>query len=277
MTVRHSPAQSSANRLLRRIRTAKSLLGKVLVLLPLAVNLSAQAQPPRVRLEATDAYVIGQPGVNASSPALDLAKAILERAGLAYSVEIAPWARAYALASSDPDVLLITLGRTPERESHFHWIAPTYPLEYRAYRLKERADVVVNTPEDLRRYRISVVRDSAIVPYLRGLKLAENRIDNGLQFIPTALDHWNKLLYGRVDLFVGTSLSVDTLCHRGNFDCNRIATAWIFPESRITAWIALSGTTDPEIVQQLSDAYAGLKAAGGVDRLLNPAPTGDRR
>lgn len=242
-------------------------------LLLLVLVWSAQAQTPHVRVEATDAYVVSRADQKPSGPALDLSEALLRRAGLDYSVEVAPWARCYSAASRESGVLLFTLGRTPQREAHFHWIGPTFPLEYRAYRLKERSDVVVNSVDDLRRYRISVVRDSAIVPWLRQLQLPEDRIDRGLQFIPAAGDHWPKLERNHVDLFIATSRAVQTMCLRGDYDCNRLVSAWTFPQPRLMAWIALSEMTPADVVARVGRAYHELKQSGEVDHLLGPAPS----
>lgn len=230
----------------------------------------AETQTGRIRIVATDAYVFKQADGQISGPALDLAEAVLTRARLDYNLEVAPWARAYKLATSDPNVLLFTLGRTPEREHHFNWIGETFPLEFKAYRLKERRDIAIRSTDDLRKYRISVVRDAAIVPVLLKLGLSEGRLDGGLQLIPGAHDHWPKLEHGRVDLFVATSLAIRTMCLRGDLDCTRIEEAWTFTQPRMMAYLAFSAHTPESVVRKTSTAYAALRQDGSYDHMMAP-------
>jgi polar amino acid transport system substrate-binding protein len=256
----------------------KGLSVLLLLLLACIAQAQGEAHGDRVRIVATDAYVFKQADGRISGPALDLTEAVLTRAGLEYSLEVAPWARAYRLATTEPNVLLYTLGRTPERERehNFQWVGETFPLEFKAYRLKERQDIVIRSTDDLRKYRISVVRDAVVVPYLHKLGLSEGKLDSGLQFIPGAHDHWPKLEHGRVDLFVATNLAIRTMCLRGDLDCRRIAEAWTFTEPRTTAYLAYSAGTPNSVVQQTAAAYQAIRKDGSYDRLMTPFLTAAR-
>src|SRR5690606_13549359 len=54
----------------------------------------------------------------------ELVQAILNEANIPAEIAIYPWARAYHIAVNQPDTLIYTMARTPEREHKFHWIGP---------------------------------------------------------------------------------------------------------------------------------------------------------
>lgn len=50
---------------------------------------------------------------------------IMARAGIAYSIELLPWKRAYAQALREADTCIFSTSRTQEREAQFRWIGPS--------------------------------------------------------------------------------------------------------------------------------------------------------
>src|ERR1700761_8052778 len=55
---------------------------------------------------------------------VDIVRELLARANIGYSLASYPWARTYQMAQRQPDVLIFSIVRTPEREKQFRWIAP---------------------------------------------------------------------------------------------------------------------------------------------------------
>lgn len=62
--------------------------------------------------------------------AYELTQAIAHRAGYTRDFERMPWARALSIAEAGPDVLLLSVVRTPARESHFQWLIPLLEDDY---------------------------------------------------------------------------------------------------------------------------------------------------
>ncbi len=56
----------------------------------------------------------------------DQARMIMENVQGPFSIEIMPWARAMALAETQPMSCVFAAARTPEREHRFKWVAPLY-------------------------------------------------------------------------------------------------------------------------------------------------------
>ena len=98
--------------------------------------------------------------------------------------------RAYLNASTEADSLLYTTTRTPERESYFEWIGPIGPRKMLLFKLKERRDIQINSKEDLRKYRVGIVRDTSAMKLVveRGL-FTKQQIDEA----PSTTSNMKKL------------------------------------------------------------------------------------
>ncbi|MCJ8519353.1 ABC-type amino acid transport substrate-binding protein [Pseudorhizobium tarimense] len=57
---------------------------------------------------------------------IDQLKAMIEEIGRPYDIQIMPWARAIALAETQPMHCVFAAARTPEREGRFKWVIPLF-------------------------------------------------------------------------------------------------------------------------------------------------------
>ncbi|MDX7833812.1 hypothetical protein SJS03_21745, partial [Aeromonas dhakensis] len=76
---------------------------------------------------------------------VDLLKRMLEVSGIGLDrkgIQLLPWARAYQMAQYDPNTVIFSMIRLPEREALFHWVGPIGPRVTRVYRRAKRDDVV---------------------------------------------------------------------------------------------------------------------------------------
>ena len=135
----------------------------------------------------------------------DIVRALLSRAGLDYELGVYPWARAFQIAKSKPNVLIYSIVRTPEREHEFQWIAQIAPRSVYVYKLASRQDIHVKSVADLRPYRIGANRGDIVEDQLHQL---------GLQADLAAQDESSlrKLLVGRVDVMVASEPLIKSLC-----------------------------------------------------------------
>jgi polar amino acid transport system substrate-binding protein len=91
----------------------------------------------------------------------EIVNEILKIAGHTGNFTLYPWARAYQMASSKPDVLIYSIARTPEREKLFKWIGPLTPYNIYLWKLSSRSDIKITKIEDAKRYMIGGVFDDA--------------------------------------------------------------------------------------------------------------------
>lgn len=102
-----------------------------------------------------------------SGPATALVEQVLSAAGISYHIEVAPWARAYHLALTEPNVLIYSIAKTTTRTEKFKWVGQIMALDYYLYGAID-SDVDFQTPlEALKQYQIGTVRDSAVYQYLQ--------------------------------------------------------------------------------------------------------------
>lgn len=118
---------------------------------------------------------------------------IMARAGIAYTIELLPWKRAYAQALREPDTCIFSTSRTAEREAQLRWIGPLNEAEWVLYGLAERR-LALHTLDDARGLVIGTVLGDARDGFLR---------QRGLTVAPVTQEWLNpqKLLLGRIDLW----------------------------------------------------------------------------
>jgi polar amino acid transport system substrate-binding protein len=176
---------------------------QILVLASLVASRAAAAggQPPTAPLQNSPLYITTeyspptsmQEGERVIGSATDKVREALARSGIAYSIELLPWKRAYAAALARPDGCVYSTTRTPERERLFKWVGPT---DEGAWVLLGRADrqYKLATLDDARGLRIGTYHGDARDEFLRA---------RGFKVDPAPNDMINprKLLMNRIDLW----------------------------------------------------------------------------
>ena len=66
------------------------------------------------------------------------------------------------------NILIYSIGRSPEREKLFKWIDIISPYEVYFYKLKSRKDISIKNLEDAKKYRIGGVNNDIRTQYLLG-------------------------------------------------------------------------------------------------------------
>ncbi|SHH51642.1 ABC transporter substrate-binding protein [Massilia sp. CF038] len=157
-----------------------------------AVPLSAPPAPLYITTEYSPPTSM-QEGERVIGSATDKIREALARTGIAYSIELLPWKRAYAAALNRSDSCVYSTTRTPEREGLFKWVGPTDEGEWV---LLGRADrqYKLETLEDARKLRIGTYNGDARDEYLRA---------RGFKVDPAPNDMINprKLMMNRIDLW----------------------------------------------------------------------------
>jgi polar amino acid transport system substrate-binding protein len=99
--------------------------------------------------------------------AVDIVKAIEERLGRADTIEIVPEARVYQVALREPNVVLFSFSRTPEREESFHWISLIIRKPWVLYAAKNSGIQIKNIDDAKRVNLIGVVRGDVRAVWLK--------------------------------------------------------------------------------------------------------------
>jgi polar amino acid transport system substrate-binding protein len=184
-----------------------------------------------------------------AGPATELVEQVLSAAEVNYSIEVLPWARAYHLALTEPNILIYSLAKTAMRADKFKWVGRIIALDYYLY---GSADSNINsqtTLDELKKYRIGTVRDSAVFQYLQ---------KNGFNQLTTVVKgRQNVLLFqqNRIDFFPANKSSFQAICQQDSFNCNGLQPIYKLDVSAVDLYIAFSSLTDDTIVKKVRVAY----------------------
>jgi polar amino acid transport system substrate-binding protein len=120
-------------------------------------------------------------------------EALMRKAGIPFTMEIMPWARAIVLAETQPMNCVFSAARIPERENRFKWVTPLSINRHVLVRLAG-SSVKPGTIEEARRYTIGTHRADFTETLLREQDFMS--IDLSADFEITL----NKLLERRIDM-----------------------------------------------------------------------------
>lgn len=139
---------------------------------------------------------------------VDQVRGIMEGSGITYSIEVMPWARAIALAETQPDTCVFSAAQTPEREGRFKWILPL--AISRTILVKHRnAGVAAKTLDEAKAFTIGTYREDFTETILRNMQFP--KVDISANFDVTLA----KLLRDRIDMMPMSQQIYDRLRKRG--------------------------------------------------------------
>lgn len=194
----------------------------------------------------------------------EIVRATLAKAGIQADIRIYPWARAYWMATEQPNVLIYTLARSPEREELFKWIGPIVPpIRAALFKLKERTDIVLTSLDDARQYQIGVVQNDGGHQILLQYGFEDEK---NLFTVTKGDQNIRKLLAGRIDLMFSDSLFVTMKAKELGLPVEQIEEAFLAME--VENYMAFSRQTPDDVVERVRTAFEQLKADGAVEAII---------
>jgi polar amino acid transport system substrate-binding protein len=195
----------------------------------------------------------GQSGV-----IVEIVREMALRAGRHALFDFQPWPRAQKTAQERPDVLIIPLTRTPEREPHYQWIAPV--LDDEMVLIASAADAPIRDFAAAKDLRVGVQHDSPGESFL---------IDRGFRQLAPAVDESTsarKLALGRIDAwFVRQLVATQTARDVGDDPAKLMRGAtWKTPPM----YLAGAPRLPTELADALRRALAAMHEDGGYDRIV---------
>jgi polar amino acid transport system substrate-binding protein len=186
----------------------------------------------------------------------DKVREIMARTDTAYTLELLPWRRAYALVQQRADACLFSTSRTPEREPLFKWVGPTDEAEWV---LLGRADrhYDLHTLEDARDLRIGTYNGDARDEYLR---------TRGFQVDPAPHDLINprKLLLNRIDLWAASFKRGTTVLARNGWE-KKIVPVLSF--NRVGLYLACNRAVPSALIDKMNAALEAMGRDGTMKRI----------
>lgn len=188
--------------------------------------------------------------------ATDKVRAVLDRAGTAYSIDLLPWKRAYTAARERPDACVYATTRTPERESSFKWVGPIDSAEW-VLMARANRRFSLRTLDDARPYRIGTYNGDARDQFLRSRGF---RVDSA----PNDLTNPRKLLLGRIDLWAA-ALRVGSPVLEQNGWAGKIVPVLVF--NRLDVFLACNRAVPDKLIARLNAAFVALEHEGVMERI----------
>lgn len=196
--------------------------------------------------------------------ATELLRALCKEARLVCEIRLVPWARAMAHVRREPNSLIYSTARRPDREKQFIWVGPLAPRITWLWG-RAGAEPLPHDARELPQYRFGVVRGEAAVQDLQA---------HGVPASSLAQDVSNAavlkmLLSGWVDMVVDTELGMAwnlRLTQQPGTEVRRLFK--LSDEGGF--YYALNPHSEPTRVQALQAAFEKLRRNGQLDALLRP-------
>ncbi len=187
--------------------------------------------------------------------ATDLLRKMANAAGedaSAGNFQVLPWNEAYRRSLSEPDIVLFSTDRLPEREQQFQWVGP-FDTVHTVLFAKRGNQIEVKTPDDLNNYHIGVIRDDAAGTQLQALGVHESQI------VPyqKPSDAIRALDNGTVDLWAYEQLSGDYLSSHETGRAGIFVPVYSLDSTGL--YYAFSRGTSPDIVRSFRLALEELQ------------------
>jgi len=192
-------------------------------------------------------------------PSVEMVKEIQRRIGSREKIEVYPWARGYQIALNEENVVLFGVSHTPPRENKFKWVGPL-ATKRDIFVAKKGSNLVINSLEDAKKVRrIGVLRDDTKEEYL------EMHGFSNLEPVSDERKNAQKLMLGRIDLWVFKKPGLKTVCELAGVDIDAVEEVFNLRETRVD--IAFSLKTPDAVVEQWRTAFTGMLADGTVEAI----------
>ncbi len=178
------------------------------------------------------------------------------------NIKVLPWARGYKSVQSQPYTCLFSTTRTKERENLFKWVGPVGINKIVLTAKKER-NIKINSPEDLKKYRIGVISEDVAEQLLAELGISKYDMDR----VPQTILNIRKLNVGRIDLWgYGEDVAKWEIKTHG-FDPGDYETAYVLKSKEL--YFAFNKETSDALIQKLQKALDEVKKRGDYQKILD--------
>jgi len=226
----------------------------VAVIINSIVNIAFANDKVQVVTESWYPYNYLDKNGNVVGQSTETIKAILADAGVEYSIKLYPWARALNHASKRTNTLIYSILRTPKREKLYHWFCPISAIQpHKIYKLASRKDITVDSEQEIKKYSISVTRNTFLHQYMLDIGLVDgvNLQINSNDAIDTKM-----FFAGRVDLLADLESSMERTLATQGWDKSIVTPLTTIPlEHYSPICMALSKKTPINLVNKIAHAH----------------------
>jgi len=191
--------------------------------------------------------------------AVDIVKALIDKAGSSADISVLPWKRALNL-SKTREMMLFPFTRLPYREKSFQWIGPIMVDSF-VFAVRSSEKRAFESVEDFRDVSVGTNRGTPTTRHLQELGF------DSLQVVTAENLNAKKLLIGdRIDAWYSSYLILRYTLKIGGFNEEMIRIA--YKDMDVEMYIAASLTVPDEIVAQWQHNLNEMKENGKYQEIL---------
>ncbi|GAB2208908.1 hypothetical protein ROS1_57260 [Roseibium sp. ROS1] len=197
---------------------------------------------------------------------VDLLLAILKEANAEQTlaeIEVVPWARGYSRVKTQPNTVLFSMTRTPEREEMFKWAGPILKNDTYFIGRKDQG-IRIAGPADLYQYRFGVIIDDASEMFAKRHGIPSENITKNSR----ADLNMRMLEAGRIDFVITGWTAFEVEARRAGANPSDYDRFFLADSSEV--YFAFSKSTPDRVVTCFEAAFDSVKATGKFDHLFRP-------
>ncbi|GLR33269.1 substrate-binding periplasmic protein [Shewanella decolorationis] len=218
----------------------------------------AVTEPVRLVTEAWPPMSFEQDGVPTGF-GVELVNQLQARIGQQEKIEILPWARAYAIANSAPNILLFATSISDEREAHFDFIGPIATSKITLYAKAEDPISIKQLADVSAAGIVGVYRESV------GAQLLQQQGVTSLLVASFPQQSAKQLLFSRVRFWCQADLAVKHILEEVGARLEDVRPVYVVSE--VNLYLAFSKGTSTDMVQRWQAELEKLKESGDFTRL----------
>ena len=243
------------------------MLRSICIYLLLFLGSSAYASANHVYFltEVTPPYYWIDKNGEAQGVNVDLANALKPLLPFNSSLEHMPWARAYHEALVKPDLVLLSLLKTPKRENQFEWLGEVNHLQAALIRLKQRETAHVTSLDEAKNFRIGSIRGYGSASFLQQKGFEENK---NLALVAEPAQLWKLLYMRRIDFALANFETGQYEISDAGFNPDEVTSEYVIKALGADLFVATGLKTEQDKVSSLKNALSILKANGEYARIL---------
>ena len=181
----------------------------------------------------------------------DVVREILKRLDISDTIRLIAWNDAYQQALLNPNVVLFSVTRTPEREKLFHWIGPIC-RERSALYAKKGSLVKIKTLDDAKKVKqIGTVQGWFSEDFLKAQGFTN------LESVQGPVENAKKLMEGTLDLCDFHDITASEIMKQAGYSIDDIEQVFVIKEWEI--YIAISKRTSKKTIKTWQKTFQEIK------------------
>jgi len=232
----------------------------VLVLALLLCTFSCAHKSPALKLVTEDypplTYAVND---TVTGFGTEVVKAIQQEVKSKDKITIMNWDEAYQTALNEPNVVIFTMEKTPEREKLFNWVGPLGTNTTYFY-VKKDSKLKITGIDDAKALKsIATTSNWFNEQYLK---------DNGFTNLKSSLkptDNVKQVMSGEAEMSVFTDLTVNQIVQQAGFEPGSLIP--VFEVLKTDFYIGISKQTSPEVVDAWTKAFSKIQQDGTLEKL----------